>query len=685
MEKKSDLNALMYRIEQLQQQLADSQSARQNVIDFYESILALMPGHVYWLDTNNVYLGCNDLQARDANLTSRQAIIGKTNKNMPWHNEAEELDAVNRQVMESGQPITQFETAQMAQGKGIFLSQKVPLKNNENETIGMVGISIDVTELKRVEEELTKAKEKAEAASIAKTEFIANMSHDIRTPLAGIIGMAQLLQDAPVDQVPQYATWLLESGNQLLHLLNDVLDIIAADHLQVHERAVEFFNLKQLIDELFQLLNPSVKTKGLSLNLSMEGTLPVWLGTDKLKVHRILLNLLGNAIKFTTNGSIQMTVTFTKLGDKPAVCFTITDTGQGIGAEHLDKIFDRFYRITPSYKGMHYGHGVGLHIVKQYIEALEGQLDVSSQQGVGSRFSVIIPVQLKNELVCESSPLISSNNTSPAQLPENPRVLLIEDNVIALHTLEALAKKQNCRIQSATSGEEAFELVTKGDFDLIMTDIGLPGISGIELTCKIREFERLMNIPPTVIVGLTAHAREEAQDACIKAGMQAVFVKPASEQIIQMALNIINIPVVTSHVQSSSSSLGHELPDSESRLFEIEQYALLDDQEGIINLGSKAMLCDLLHLMADKELSGEEANLQECYQQQDWQQIEKLAHKLKSSALYCGTIRLKFACQYLERYQKAGHTHLQDALFKQLLQVMAQTKAAINHWLAEQS
>jgi len=693
MEKRSDPKELMNRIDDLQQQLVENQSALQNAIDFYESILALMPGHVYWLDTNNVYLGCNDLQANDANLVSRQDIVGKTNQELPWRDDALELDAVNIEVMKTGKPRKQFETAQMTQGKGIFLSQKVPLKNKHQQIIGLVGISIDVTELKRVEVELTAAKEKAEAASHAKSAFIANMSHDIRTPLSGIIGMAQLLKEAPAQDIPQYASWLLDSGNQLLHLLNDVLDVVSADNLQPQEHALEFFDLNQLLEELLQLLNPSLKTKELSFKLSLDSTLPACLGTDKLKVHRILLNLLGNAIKFTTEGTISLTVQYTTFNEKPAIRFSITDTGQGIGADHLDKIFDRFYRVTPSYKGLYNGHGVGLHIVKQYCEALNGDLQVTSQEGVGSTFAVTIPIEVKiNEPGEKAPPVLAnaieshSNTTSLCPVPDEaqPHVLLVEDNAIALRTLETLAEKQNCCIQSAITGEEAFRLATQHHFDLIITDIGLPGISGIELTQKLRDFERLMSAQPMVIVGLTAHAKEEAEEGCLAAGMQAVFTKPATLKTVKEALQTIN-PLGINQARTPSRSLSADLPNCESSLFELEQYPLLDEQEGINNLGSKAVLCDLLHLMVDKELPSETANLQACYRQQDWPQIEKLAHKLKSSALYCGTKRLKLACQYLERYQKAGHTHLQEALFQQLLQVMAQTQTTIAQWLANQS
>jgi len=165
--------------------------------DYYEDILAHVPGHVYWLNKENIYLGCNDLHAKNAGLSSRHDVVGKRNSDMPWKDQAEEIDALNIKAMKSGVPISREEHAVLNGEKLIFLSQKVPMRNKSGEIIGILGISVDITEQKKLHTELQLAKNAADVANKAKTEFIANMSHDIRTPLSGVVGMSQLLIDIP--------------------------------------------------------------------------------------------------------------------------------------------------------------------------------------------------------------------------------------------------------------------------------------------------------------------------------------------------------------------------------------------------------------------------------------------------------------------------------------------------------
>jgi two-component system, OmpR family, aerobic respiration control sensor histidine kinase ArcB len=201
-----DIEGLRKRIAALEQELA-------NKIEYYENILSLLPGHVYWLDRQNVYLGCNEEQARHAGLQSRFDIVNKTNAELPWREQAVELDLSNLAVMETGIPQTSTEFARISEGDRVYFSQKVPLRNKANQTIGLLGISLDITELKKTQEKLAQAKENAEAANRAKDEFIRNMSHDIRTPLSGIIGMSSILeQEAQSQAVKEYAHMVNVSG-----------------------------------------------------------------------------------------------------------------------------------------------------------------------------------------------------------------------------------------------------------------------------------------------------------------------------------------------------------------------------------------------------------------------------------------------------------------------------------------
>lgn len=653
-------------------------------------IIDLLPNHIFWKDKDSVYLGCNKAFSQALGLASSHEIVGKTDYDLPTTLEqSETYRADDQKIMANRKALLTIEEKQtMSNGEEkTLLTSKVPLVNEQNEVTGILAIYTDISEQKKLEQSLRTAKEQADIANQAKGAFMANMSHDIRTPLTGIIGMASLLKENLENEIKQQqATWLLESGEQLLQLLNNVLDVVSADKLSEHDLQEEWFDINICLQNLVQLEMPIIKLKNLVLNLVIDPAVSSLVYTDRTKLDRILLNLLSNAIKFTDQGSIELKVIVAD--QKPGLQtlqFSITDTGIGIAKEHLEKIFERFYRISPSYQGLQQGHGVGLHIVKQYSDALGGELHVSSQENKGSIFQLNIPLKTKSVSTDANTYNLSLKKTKPQPASKSthspPLLLLVEDNPIALCALEGVAQKNNCQICSTISGEEAFELATTQAFDLIITDIGLPGISGIEFTRQLRQFEQARQNKPTPIVGLTAHASKDIEQACLEAGMQFMFTKPISLEIFHSALKIAKIPITVVD-KPKLQPLGIDLPDREEELFALESYPLLDATEGIKNLGSKSFLRELLQLMVD-ELPAEVIHLQQAHVKDDWQQIEKLAHKLKSSGLYCGTTRLKGACQYLERYQKSGQIVLRDALYQQLLSIIAETMPYLQHWLDE--
>lgn len=247
-EKDREINRLTKALENLQ---LKSKTAVQELHDYYNHIIALMPGNVYWLDRSNVFLGCNDLHAQNARLDSRKDIIGKTNFDLPWKDQAEELNRLNNLVMQSGTTHTAEEYAVMPNGLVVYLSQKTPLRDNQGAIVGVLNVSIDITERKKMEAALRRAKEVSEIANQAKTEFIANMSHDIYTPLNGIVGLSHLLGERLGNSDDKlYAKWINESGKQLLGLLKSVLNMAADDQLVETELHEEPWDIRQVLAEL---------------------------------------------------------------------------------------------------------------------------------------------------------------------------------------------------------------------------------------------------------------------------------------------------------------------------------------------------------------------------------------------------------------------------------------------------
>lgn len=366
--------------------------------EILDNIIGLMPGHVYWVDRIGTYMGCNDNQAKSAGLCSRKEIIGKRNKDLPWNSNIislpEALDKVNKEVMETGKIVTLEESAITNDGnREIYLSNKVPIYNRKKEIIGMVGISVDITERKKNENELTLAKEQAELASKLKDEFILNMEHDIRTPLSAINMIAAQLSKNESD---------LNKNKKLTDIAvcsKEIMDYCyrTIEYLKIKFSSVPViekkFNLKDLIERIINIERPAYDSKKLNFTLEIKDNVPKFLVGDDFRLERILINLLNNAIKFTHHGFIKLTVKYIKELDNRhvAIQFIVEDSGIGMPEDKLNIIYEGFARISASAQGLYKGQGLGLTIVRKLTEEIEGEIDIESVTGEGTKFICTYP------------------------------------------------------------------------------------------------------------------------------------------------------------------------------------------------------------------------------------------------------------------------------------------------------
>ncbi|CEG58378.1 ATP-binding protein [Legionella fallonii] len=521
------------------------------ISNYYTSVIDKIPCYIYWKNLRSEYLGCNKLAAQFFGFKSTTDIIGKSDFDLFQDPDfAKRYQEQDTQVFLTGNPMLNIRSDLKDHEGNIAntLVSKVPITDLSGIIIGLVGITVDVTEL-------TQAKEAAEAANHAKTEFIANMSHDIRTPLTGVIGMSKELEETVENPIQKEEAHMLhDSGKELLSMLNGILDDVRAGYMNQDDVQIKTFDLHQCIDDLVKLERPTTVMKHLELKVDIEKSVPPYIRSDRKKIQRILLNLLGNAIKFTEKGSIIIHIArLESSGQELRLRFKVTDTGIGIPKEEQDKVFDRFFRATPSYQGLYKGHGLGLHIAQSYVNLLGGHIALISEEGKGTTIYFDIPYKRSRAKKTKKTQTLTVHNTSIPQAPvikeqplpvvslnanqNSPCILLVEDNNVALKILELLASRVGCRFKSAMSGEDALELVQSNQFDLMITDIGLPGISGIELTRKIREWEKSLSKNPIPIIGLTGHAQDEAEDECSNAGMNQIFSKPATLQLIESLVN----------------------------------------------------------------------------------------------------------------------------------------------------
>ncbi|HRD70052.1 MAG TPA: response regulator [Legionella sp.] len=668
-------------------------------LSFYHDIMNYIPGHVYWLDKKNRYLGCNLEHAKNIGLENRLDIVGKTNKDMPWKDSAATVDHTNQEVMKTGNPVTIKETGVINGIESTFLSQKVPLKNKHNDVVGILGISIDITEIEQLQKSLIDAKKAAEAASQAKTEFLEHMRHDIRTPLTGIVGFSELLMaEANNPYIKEYSENLVASSHALLKLLDEVLEAIRISSGDI-PKLKKKFNLERTLTHIINLNRAKAAQKKIALSLQFDKKLPEHVIGDKMRLHRVALELIANALKFTDAGFVTLTAILAKHNQRQLVLkLIVEDSGIGIPKDKQQEIYVQFKRLTPSYQGIYKGTGLGLSVVKQFIDELDGEIYVESEAAKGSRFTCLIPLQeplLNDDLGLSEEQESSLNSSFDSTLKEitsgrqnlassQLEVLVVEDNLIAQTVAKSIIIKLGCIVDIAETGKAAVDLAKTKHYDLIFLDIGLPDIDGYQVAQLIRVNELTLKTH-CPIIALTAHAGEGNKKRCTEAGMDAVLTKPLTFNNCMKIMNTY-LPIAENHLnQYQSGCPDADLPLHNEEMFDILSFPILDPDEGIKTTGTLTVLAEMLRFMIYESLPKDLALMKEAYSQFDWDKTQQLAHKIKGGAVYVGTVRIKMACQYLERYWKSGQRDLLEPLYLQNVFVIEESIEYISNWLIQQT
>lgn len=412
--------------------------------------------------------------------------------------------------------------------------QILPVFDARKVILGRLLVLRDITDLQNAIEELKISRGAAEAASKAKSQFLATMSHEIRTPMNAVIGLSGLLAATDLDESQaEYVQLIQTSASSLMAIINDILDFskIEAGKLSLdHTR----FSLRELVAQTVKPFSLEAAGKGLDLLTTIQEDIPSIVGGDPARLKQILVNLIGNALKFTAKGQIEIIVEKLPGHTSPVnLRFSVLDTGIGIPPEKMSHLFERFHQLDNTTTRKYGGTGLGLSIVKSLVELMGGTLDVKSKPGVGSRFSVTLPFSL-HETGCESGVEAAEAHTA-ASAASSYRVLLAEDNKTNQLLMTTLLKKLGYSTDIARNGAEALKMLEANKYDLILMDVQMPEMDGFEATGEIRRLESGTgkHIP---IIALTANAMSGDREQCLSASMDDYLSKPVNSRDLHKVL-----------------------------------------------------------------------------------------------------------------------------------------------------
>lgn len=415
----------------------------------------------------------------------------------------------------------------------------IPEFDTDRKVTGFIIVATDITKHKEIQEELRRAKEAAEVANATKSAFLANMSHEIRTPLGAVIGFSELLLNSKISfsERVNSVEVIKRNGRLLSNIINDILDLskVEAGKLEVEKVSVPF---GEVMKEIGSVLNLEAVEKGITLKVISEGAIPSNIKTDPLRLRQILLNIVGNAIKFTTRGSVHVKVRLVQPVSGPArLAFIVSDTGEGIKPEQIDRLFVPFTQADASTTRKFGGTGLGLVLSRKLANALGGDVTLTeTAPGKGSTFTVTIDPEISEQVLFESSILPADNvmHFSNEKFEGNLsllKILVVDDSLDNQALIKRILRLAGAQAETANNGKEAIEKALNGDFSLILMDLQMPEMDGYEATRILREkgYKR-------PIIALTAHAMKEERQRSLRSGFDDHLTKPIDQELLVKTL-----------------------------------------------------------------------------------------------------------------------------------------------------
>lgn len=621
------------------------------------------------LDSGPRIIYVNDSFTKISGYTSKE-IIGKTPRVLQGEKtDRAELD-IMRKTLESGQAYKGEIINYHKDGTPYWLDISiVPVRNEEGDTTHFTAIERDITERKHVQQELITQKEKAEAASIAKTDFLATMSHELRTPMNGIIGMCEMILDS--DLTPdqrENAETLHGSGESLLAILNDILDISKIEAGELHPEYVPM-HTGTAIQQIMQIFVPQANEKNITLKLDRDDKVPSTIISDLARLQQILRNLISNALKFTESGSIAVQLKTIREYDETFLYIAVHDTGIGIPKDKQEAIFEKFTQADTSITRKFGGTGLGLAITRQLVTMLGGEIGVDSAVNMGSIFWFTIPLKIASSELKAVNLYDARTEQNTSEIPEDIKILVVDDHPVNRMFATKLLKKLGFKnMETANDGLEALTMIENKNYDIVLMDCQMPGLDGYEATrtLRIREEETRKHTP---IIAITANAMIGDREKCMNAGMDDYLSKPIKSDKLTFLMKkhlliqdqrrkrrtteIQNVPFDVFHPPQPSI----EKPKTSIKACPIDMEHL-----NMFTDGNKEEEKELFDLFFEQAMLTIE-KLRNSADENDHDKWSSAAHLLKGSAANLGAHDLAKACNLAEQDFECSktdkHKHLQ--------------------------
>ncbi|KZN48883.1 response regulator [Pseudoalteromonas luteoviolacea] len=560
---KSVINDLAVSL-QLTQNIDLQSKAEKRIVEQLElnkKILDAIPSPMYYKNSDGKYLGVNSVFHQYFG-TFDADVLDATAEDI-FNYEIAQVFEQSHQDLLTGKSNQHYEIT-ISNSENLprnFIVYEAVFTNAENELAGVVGLLLDVTERKQMEQELRFAKDKADEMSTAKGEFLANMSHEIRTPMNAIIGMSHLaLRTELTEQQSGYVNKIDQAAKSLLGIINDILDFSKIESGKLEVEQIDF-SLQEVLDNVVNINVIRIQEKGLEMLLDISPDVPISLIGDPLRLGQVLINLCGNAIKFTEKGEITISVTTVEQQENAATLkFSVKDTGIGMSQAQQDKLFQAFSQADGSITRKYGGTGLGLSISKKLVELMGGSIGVNSEEGNGSEFYFTTCCGLQSakltNVICPDSQLTGK------------RVLVVDDNESARAILTNLLKAMKFNVTCSASGAGAVELVQASKYDIIFMDWKMPHMSGIDAIKHIKSLE-LEEEPKYILV--TAYGTDIGMNAEIHDLIDAIILKPVNASVLLDAImESFKLTPHTSGVASTHTSQSEQIEFNQQKVLLVE-------------------------------------------------------------------------------------------------------------------